>query len=79
MRPVTCRRWPLDDLYRDGNEIAGGTRDHKDLTQTYFADPAQDLAYKTAQVLRDRNRLAQLGYDPRSFAYPAGAFNDTAK
>jgi peptidoglycan/xylan/chitin deacetylase (PgdA/CDA1 family) len=71
--------WLLDDLYRDGNEIAGGTRDHKDLTQTYFADPAQDLAYKTAQVCDDRNRLAQLGYDPRSFAYPAGAFNDTAK
>jgi peptidoglycan/xylan/chitin deacetylase (PgdA/CDA1 family) len=71
--------WDLDNLYRDGNEIGGSTTDHKDLTQTYFSDPAQDLAYKTSQVCGDRTRLAQLGYDPQSFAYPTGAYNTTAE
>jgi peptidoglycan/xylan/chitin deacetylase (PgdA/CDA1 family) len=69
--------WQADNLYRDGNEIGGLGRDRIDLTQVYNADWTQDKAYKQAQVCDDRQRLAQLGYDPRSFAYPYGASNYT--
>jgi peptidoglycan/xylan/chitin deacetylase (PgdA/CDA1 family) len=71
--------WQLDNLYRDGNEIGGMSRDHIDLTQTYFSDPAADLAYKTDQVCSDRQRLAALGYDPQSFDYPFAAYNAAAE
>jgi peptidoglycan/xylan/chitin deacetylase (PgdA/CDA1 family) len=69
--------WQVDDLYRDGNEIGGMGTDHKDLTQVYNSDWTQDYAYKRQQVCDDRQRLAQRGYDPQSFAYPAGAYNYT--
>jgi peptidoglycan/xylan/chitin deacetylase (PgdA/CDA1 family) len=71
------RWWQVDDLYRDGNEIGGMGADHKDLTQVYNSDWMQDYAYKRDQVCNDRQRLAQLGYDPQSFAYPAGAYRYT--
>jgi peptidoglycan/xylan/chitin deacetylase (PgdA/CDA1 family) len=76
---ATMAWWQVDDLYRDGNEIGGMGRDHKDLTQTYFTDPAQDVQYKRAQVCDDRERMLQQGYDPRSFTYPSGAFNAIAQ
>jgi peptidoglycan/xylan/chitin deacetylase (PgdA/CDA1 family) len=69
----------LDKLYRDGNEIGGMGKDHMDLTQTYDSDPATDLAYKQDQVCGDRQRLASLGYDPQTFAYPFAAFNASAE
>jgi peptidoglycan/xylan/chitin deacetylase (PgdA/CDA1 family) len=71
--------WQLDGLYRDGHEIGGMGREHKNLTVTYDSDPAADLAYKQDQVCGDRQRLAQLGYDPRSFAYPEAATNAAAQ
>lgn len=67
--------WQADNLYRDGNEIGGMGVDHKDLTQVYNADWTQDYAYKKQQVCDDFNWLAGRGYDPWSFAYPAGAYN----
>jgi peptidoglycan/xylan/chitin deacetylase (PgdA/CDA1 family) len=75
----TMKWWQIDDLYRAGNEIGGMGRDHKNLTLTYEQDPEADTAYKTAQVCDDRQRLVEQGYDPRTFAYPAGAFNAAAK
>jgi peptidoglycan/xylan/chitin deacetylase (PgdA/CDA1 family) len=66
--------WQLDKLYQDGNEIGGEGKDHKDLT-----DSSTDTAYKTAQVCDDRQRLAQLGYDPQTFAYPFGTYNAAAE
>jgi peptidoglycan/xylan/chitin deacetylase (PgdA/CDA1 family) len=73
-----CVTWAqADDLYRDGNEIGGFGRDRLDLTQVYNSDPVQDYNYKRAQVCDDRQRLVGLGYDPRSFAYPYGAYNYT--
>jgi peptidoglycan/xylan/chitin deacetylase (PgdA/CDA1 family) len=71
--------WQLDGLYRDGHEIGGMGREHKNLTVTYESDPAADLAYKQDQVCGDRQRLAQLGYDPRTFAYPEAATNAAAQ
>jgi peptidoglycan/xylan/chitin deacetylase (PgdA/CDA1 family) len=71
--------WQLDELYRSGNEIGGEGRAHKDLTVAYYPEPARDYTYKKAQVCDDRQRLAQLGYDPQSFAYPFGAYNAKAK
>ena len=71
--------WQLDLLDQDGNEIGGEGKDHKDLTQTYFSDPAQDSAYKHDQVCDDRQRLAQMGYDPQSFNYPFGTYNAAAE
>jgi peptidoglycan/xylan/chitin deacetylase (PgdA/CDA1 family) len=69
--------WQADNLYRDGNEIGGMGYDHKDLTKVYNTDWTQDYAYKKQQVCSDFNWLAARGYDPRSFAYPAGAYNYT--
>lgn len=66
--------YQIRNLYREGDEIGGMGKDHKSLT-----DPTTDLAYKTAQVCDDRARLAQLGLDPRSFAYPQAAVNAQAK
>jgi peptidoglycan/xylan/chitin deacetylase (PgdA/CDA1 family)/major membrane immunogen (membrane-anchored lipoprotein) len=71
---ATMAWWQLDDLYRDGNELGGMGRDHKDLT-----DSATTTEYKTAQVCDDRQRLVQQGYDPQTFDYPAGAYNAAAK
>jgi peptidoglycan/xylan/chitin deacetylase (PgdA/CDA1 family) len=71
--------WQLDELYRDGNEIGGEGGTHKDLTKTYDSERARDYAYKKAQVCEDRQRLAQLGYNPQSFVYPYGAYDATAE
>jgi peptidoglycan/xylan/chitin deacetylase (PgdA/CDA1 family) len=76
---ATMAWWQVDELYRDGNEIGGMGRDHKDLTATYFSDPAEDSAYKRAQVCDDQKRLNEQGYDPRTFAYPTGAYNAAAQ
>ena len=73
------RSWQLDDLYRDGNEIGGMGKDHKDLTATYSTDPAADLAYKQDQVCGDRQKLSDLGYAPVSFSYPFSAQNAAAQ
>jgi peptidoglycan/xylan/chitin deacetylase (PgdA/CDA1 family) len=71
--------WQLDGLYRDGHEIGGMGKEHKNLTVTYDADPAADLAYKQDQVCGDRERLADLGYDPWTFAYPEAATDAAAQ
>jgi peptidoglycan/xylan/chitin deacetylase (PgdA/CDA1 family) len=71
--------WQLDGLYRDGHEIGGMGREHKNLTVTYDSDPATDLAYKHDQVCGDRQRLAELGYDPQTFAYPEAATDSAAQ
>ena len=69
------RFYHLDELVRDGNEIGGMGRDHRNLTTSYSSDPAVDPAYKQDQVCGDRQALADWGYDPQSFAYPGGAEN----
>jgi peptidoglycan/xylan/chitin deacetylase (PgdA/CDA1 family) len=71
--------WQLDELYRDGNEIGGEGRTHKDLTKTYYSKGARDYAYKKEQVCDDRQRLVQLGYHPESFVYPYGAYDAKAE
>ena len=71
--------WQLDALYRDGHEIGGMGKEHKNLTVTYDPDPAADLAYKQDQVCGDRQRLVQLGYDPQTFAYPEAATDAAAQ
>ncbi len=72
------RSWQLDNLHRDGNEIGGMGKDHKDLTATYNSDPAADLAYKQDQVCGDKQKLTDLGYAPVSFSYPFSANNAAA-
>jgi peptidoglycan/xylan/chitin deacetylase (PgdA/CDA1 family) len=66
--------WQIDNLYRDGNEIGGMGVDHEDLTAPPNGPWPQELAHRRAQVCDDRQRLAQRGYDPQTFAYPGGAF-----
>ncbi|SFL88609.1 polysaccharide deacetylase family protein [Geodermatophilus ruber] len=67
-----CMSWQqAQQLYREGDEIGGSTQDARDLTIP-LPDPAQDYADKQKQVCGARDRLAGLGLDPRSFAYPAG-------
>lgn len=62
----------LRGLYEDGNEIGGHTRDHMKLTEVRGAD----LQY---QVCQNRQDLVSLGFDPVSFAYPYGQYDDEAK
>ena len=64
----------LDALAADGNEIAGHTLTHANLT-----DPALTDAQKRAEVCDDRQNLVARGYDPVSFAYPTGAADAAAQ
>ena len=73
------RFYHLDDLYRQGHEIGGMGKDHKNLTTTYDPSPAADLAYKRDQVCGDHQALTGWGYHPVSFAYPAAAENATVQ
>ena len=57
----------IDALAANGNEIAGHTLSHADLT-----DPGLTDAQKRAEVCDDRQNLVARGYDPVSFAYPGG-------
>jgi peptidoglycan/xylan/chitin deacetylase (PgdA/CDA1 family) len=67
-----CMSWQqVEQLYREGDEIGGTSRDALDLTVP-SPDPARDYVDKQQQVCGARDRLAGLGLDPRSFAYPAG-------
>jgi peptidoglycan/xylan/chitin deacetylase (PgdA/CDA1 family) len=68
-----CLGWPqVMQLYREGHEIGGTSADGTDLTVPASPDPAQEYAAKKQQVCGARQRLAGLGLDPRSFAYPEG-------
>ena len=64
----------IDALAADGNEIAGHTLTHANLT-----DPLLTDAQKRAEVCDDRQNLVARGYDPVSFAYPTGAADATAQ
>ena len=58
----------LKAIAADGNEIGGHTLDHADLTTLTSDDVAR-------QVCNDRVALHDLGFSPKSFAYPFGAYN----
>jgi peptidoglycan/xylan/chitin deacetylase (PgdA/CDA1 family) len=60
------------ELTASGHEIGGHTSDHVDLSGA-----AEDEA--SAQIVDDRRALWERGLDPRSFAYPYGALNETAR
>jgi len=67
--------WPqILRLHAEGNDIGGHTSTHINLT-----DPAIPEPVKRQEVCQDRERLQQRGLDPQSFAYPFGAFDNTAK
>lgn len=69
-----CMTWPqAQTLYREGDEIGASTEDGRDLTTPFTPDPEQDHTEKERRICRAHDRLAELGLDPRSFAYPAGA------
>jgi len=69
-----CMSWEqAEQLYREGDEIGGSSVDGTDLTVPFSPDPARDYADKKQEVCGAHERLAELGLDPRSFAYPAGA------
>ncbi len=58
----------LRDLASDGNEVAGHTVQHADLT-TLGADEAR------REVCNDRVNLFNWGFAPTDFAYPYGHYN----
>ena len=58
----------LRDLSADGNEIAGHTVQHADLTTL---DPNE----ATREICNDRVNLANWGFQPKTFAYPYGHTN----
>lgn len=59
-------------LAADGNEIAGHTLDHTDLTTVSTAEA-------TRQICDDRSALIARGYPANSFAYPFGRYNSTVR
>ena len=59
----------LHDLAGDGNEIAGHTLTHASLKHLKTAAARHE-------VCDDRVNLFDLGFQPTSFAYPFGAFDD---
>ena len=63
----------LATLASAGNDIGGKTVHGINLKAT------SDAATKTREVCDDREALMQRGLDPRTFAYPFGAFDQTAK
>jgi peptidoglycan/xylan/chitin deacetylase (PgdA/CDA1 family) len=64
----------LSTLFAAGNEIGGHTVDHMNLT-------GSTLTYdqKVHEVCDDRQALLQHGLDGVSFAYPEGAYDQTAE
>jgi endoglucanase len=62
----------LQDLSAAGNEIAGHTLTHINLKPLKTADAR-------LEVCQDRNNLVEHGFQPTSFAYPFGTFDDGTK
>jgi PKD repeat protein len=62
----------LTSIAADGNEIAGHTLDHADLTTLTSDDAAR-------QVCDDRVALHDMGFKVTSFAYPFGAYNSSVQ
>jgi peptidoglycan/xylan/chitin deacetylase (PgdA/CDA1 family) len=58
----------VGDLAADGNEIAGHTLDHVDLTSVTSTEA-------TRQICNDRQALISHGFAATDFAYPYGASN----
>jgi peptidoglycan/xylan/chitin deacetylase (PgdA/CDA1 family) len=65
--------WPeVAEIAALGHEVGGHTSDHVKLDET----PADEAA---SQITGDRRRLEARGYEVTSFAYPYGAWNETAR
>jgi peptidoglycan/xylan/chitin deacetylase (PgdA/CDA1 family) len=62
----------LTGLSADGNEIAGHTLDHVDLTTVSTTEA-------TRQVCNDRQALISHGFNVTDFAYPYGSSNGTVE
>ncbi len=62
----------VQSLAQRGNEIAGHTLDHVDLTTVTVTEAQR-------QVCNDRNALLAAGFSVTSFAYPFGADNTTVQ
>jgi len=62
----------LRDLASDGNEIAGHTVQHADLTGLSSAEAARE-------VCNDRMNLLNWGFEPTNLAYPYGHTNAAVK
>jgi len=62
----------LQDLAAAGNEIAGHTLTHVNLKPLKTVDAR-------LEVCQDRNNLLEHGFQPTSFAYPFGTFDDGTK
>jgi len=62
----------LQDLFADGNEIAGHTLTHANLKKLKTAPARQE-------VCGDRVNLFNHGFQPTSFAYPFGSYDSAAK
>jgi peptidoglycan/xylan/chitin deacetylase (PgdA/CDA1 family) len=66
--PAKLTPTDLQDLYADGNEIAGHTLDHVNIQPLSTADAR-------FEVCTDRNNLLDLGFQPTTLAYPFASFD----
>lgn len=62
----------VQDLYSDGNEIAGHTVYHADLTAVNATEAQRQICY-------DRVNLLNHGFQPTDFAYPYGAYSSNVE
>jgi endoglucanase len=62
----------LGQLFAAGNEVAGHTLNHVNLKPLKTAEAR-------VEVCQDRNNLIVHGFQPTSFAYPFGTFDDGSK
>ncbi|WP_214410101.1 polysaccharide deacetylase family protein [Sphaerisporangium fuscum] len=69
-RPKRLTKAQVDGLVAAGNEIGGHTLTHPRL-------PTLPEAAQRREICDDRRALIDMGYKPRSFAYPYGMFDAT--
>src|SRR4029453_3914633 len=70
--PAAMPGGQLADLAAPGNEGAGHTLNHVNLKPLKTAEAR-------VEVCQDRNNLIVHGFQPTSFAYPFGTFDDGSK
>lgn len=71
-KPGQLTEKQLKQMAEDGHEIGGHTATHANLTEIPAGEAAQEIC-------SDRQKLADLGFEPRSLAYPFAASNETVR
>lgn len=70
----------LDELYRSGNELGAHTLSSQGLVKTDWFEKKYHRQFThddlTRQIVGSKQRLEEEGYNPKTFAYPLGEWNE---